>query len=241
MLTVAIRAVILYLVSILAMRLMGKRQVGQLQPYEFVMALLIADLAASPMENVETPLLYGIMPILALVCLHALLTMLDVRFPFMRRLLCASPSVIIRKGVIQHREMKRLNYTLSDLTEEVRSQGFLNLAHVETAILETSGKLSVFPKCAYDALTKKDVRMYADEELIPLTLILDGKVQKDHLALIGRTENWLENCLQKAGLDGVHHVFFAALDSEGKLFIQPMGDGEMSMHLPVINKREAKW
>ena len=214
MLTVCIRAVILYLVSALAMRLMGKRQLGQLQPYEFVMALLIADLAASPMENVETPLLYGIGPILALVCLHALLTVLDVKCPRVRKWLCAAPSVVIRDGVIQRDEMKRLNYTLSDLCEEVRAGGVLDVNCVQTAILETSGKLSVFPKAMEEGVRRRDVHIQAQEEMIPLSLVMDGRMQREHLKVIGRDEKWLQTLLADVSLTP-EGVFYASLDRDG--------------------------
>ena len=159
MLTIFARTVILYFVSVVAMRLMGKRQVGQLQPYEFVLAIMIADLATAPMENVGTPLGYGLVPILALVFLHGTGTMLSMKLPGFRRILSGAPSVIMRRGVICYHEMKRMNYTMTDLLEELRAQGYLNVSQVCTAVLETSGKLSVFPFANQRPLTPEDMNL----------------------------------------------------------------------------------
>ena len=152
---------------------MGKRQVGQLQPYEFVLALMIAELAAAPMEDIGTPLLYGIVPILGMMFLHGLAALLSAKSMLFRRALSGGPSVIIRKGVIQYHEMKRLCYTVSDLLEELRAQGCLNIADVCTAILETNGRLSVFPYGNKRPVTPEDLKIQAGYEGIPMTLVVD--------------------------------------------------------------------
>lgn len=241
MLTVSIRAVILYLISIIAMRLMGKRQVGQLQPYEFVLAIMIADLAASPMENVGTPLLYGIVPILTLLFLHALFTLLNVNSISVRRALCGGPSVMIRRGVLQYDEMRRMNYSLSDLLEEMRSQGYLNIAQVDTAILETGGKLSVFPRAPYAPLTPEDIHLRTQREGVPLTLILDGRIQEGHLALCGKDVVWLMEQLQKAGVQHEEAVLLASLDTRGKLYVQLKNDAENAMLFQALDAKEVSW
>lgn len=220
MLTVFFRTLILYSVSVLAIRLMGKRQIGQLQPYEFVLALMIADLAASPMENVGTPLLYGVVPILTMLFLYGVFTLLSVKWMPLRRALCGGPSVVIRDGAIQYEEMRRLCYTVTDLTEELREQGFLNVADVRTAILETSGQLSVFPRAKKRPVTPEDLRLKPEEETIPMTLAVDGKVQQEHLQTCGLDEKWLRERIAPLGFSSVSEVLLASLDGRGRLFVQ---------------------
>ena len=241
MLTVFVRTLILYVVSVLAVRLMGKRQVGQLQPYEFVLALMIAELAASPMESVGTPLLYGIVPILGLLLLHGLGTLLSVKSTAVRRLLSGGPSVMIRRGVIQYDEMRRMCYTTTDLLEELRAQGYLNVADVCTAILETSGKLSVFPHANKRPATPEDLRLQVDYEGIPMTLVVDGRVQRDHLKKCGLTESWLLDRLRPIGYGDMSQVLLASLDTQGKLFVQGKGeDGKMHL-LQALDQKAVGW
>lgn len=220
MLTVFARTAILYAVSVLAMRLMGKRQVGQLQPYELVLALMIAELAAAPMETVDTPLAYGIVPIGALVFFYGLATLLSVRFPAVHRFLSGGPSVVIRKGVIQYGEMRRICYTVSDLMEELRGQGYLNVADVATAVLETSGKLSVAPHAGKRPATPEDLGLTVEDEEIPMTLVVDGAVQREHLQALGLNEAWLQKRLTPLGLGKTRDVLIASMDAGGKLFVQ---------------------
>ncbi len=146
MLTVFARAVILFAAAVIAMRLMGKRQVGQLQPFELVVVIMIAELAATPMGSVGVPLLYGILPMLALVICHGLLTFFSMKSERLRVWLCGRPTVLIRNGVICERQLRKTSFTLNDLMEELRMGGIQDPAEVATAVLETSGTVSVFPK-----------------------------------------------------------------------------------------------
>lgn len=239
MLTVFIRTILLYLLSTLAVRLMGKRQIGQLQPYEFVLALMIAELAAAPMEGVGTPLLYGIIPILGLLVLHGLGTLLSMKSVKARKLLSGSPSVIIRNGVIQYAEMKRMCYTVSDLLEEIRGQGYLNIADVGTAIMETSGKLSVFSRGNKRPVSMEDMHLPASYEGIPMTLAVDGKIQREHLKKCGLDENWLLKQLGKLGYHGIEEVLLASLDTKGKMYVQGK---EENVHLiQALDEKQVVW
>ena len=241
MLTIFTRTLILYALSVLAIRLMGKRQVGQLQPYEFVLALMIAELAAAPMEDIGTPLLYGIIPILGMMILHALAALLSAKSVFFRRMLSGGPSVIIRKGAIQYTEMKRLGYTISDLLEELRAQGYLNAADVYTAILETNGKLSVFPYGNKRPATPEDLQLSVVNEDIPMTLIVDGKIQTEHLRFCGLEETWLKQQLQAAGITDVKGIVLASLDHQGKLFIQEKAENALPLQVQALDEKAVKW
>ncbi len=241
MLTVFARTVILYFVSVIAMRLMGKRQVGQLQPYEFVLAIMIADLATAPMEGVGTPLGYGLVPILALVFLHGLGTLLSMKLPLFRRVLSGAPSVIMRNGAICYGEMKRMNYTMTDLLEELRAQGFLNIAQVCTAVLETSGKLSVFPYANQRPLTPQDMNLCVPCEGIPMTLIVDGRVQPTHLKKCGLDENWLKKQLKPLGITDFTTVALCSLDTAGMLFAQEANNEKTAHRVEALDAKKAVW
>jgi len=241
MLTVFTRTLILYALSVLAIRLMGKRQVGQLQPYEFVLALMIAELAAAPMEDIGTPLLYGIVPILGMMILHGLAALLSAKSMFFRRMLSGGPSVIIRKGVIQYHEMKRLCYTISDLLEELRSQGYLNIADIHTAIMETNGKLSIFPYAQKRPATPEDLHLSPPEEGIPMTLVVDGRIQKDHLQRCGLDDAWLKKQLKRAGTPDEKDILLASLDTQGKLFIQQKAENSPPSQIQALDAKAVKW
>ncbi len=241
MLTVSVRTVILYAVSILAMRLMGKRQVGQLQPYEFVLIMLIADLASAPMEYMGTPLVYGLVPIVTLVLVQGVVAILNMKFTWARRMLCGGPSVIIRHGTIQYEEMKRMCYSLSDLMEELRAKGFLNVSQIEAAILETNGTLSVFTQSQHRPLTPKDMNIPTEYEGICMTLVMDGKVQEGHLQFCGVDQNWLIKQISPLGYQNPQDVLLASLDTEGKLFVQGKEKEAQPHLLDALSPEEVHW
>lgn len=241
MLTVFTRTIILYIVSVLAIRLMGKRQVGQLQPYEFVLALMIAELAAAPMEDIGTPLLYGIVPILGMMILHGLAAILSARFTPVRKLLSGAPSVVIRNGAIQYHEMQRLCYTTSDLLEELRSQGYLNIADVYTAILETNGKLSVFPRCSKRPATTEEMNLSIPDEGIPMTLVVDGKIQQEHLKKCGLNEAWLRKQMHAIGIADEKTILLASLDTQGKCFLQEKNANRPPLQWQALDAKAVKW
>lgn len=241
MLTIFARTAILYVVSVVAMRMMGKRQVGQLQPYEFVLAMMIADLATSPMESAGAPLGYGLVPIIALVFLHGVGTILSMRWPGFRLAVSGGPSVVMRRGAICYSEMKRVNYTMSDLLEGLRAQGYLNIADVCTAVLETSGKLSVFPFSAQRPVTPADMKLSVPFEGIPMTLILDGQLQKDNLARCGQNEKWLQKKLAPLELWPAERVALCSLDTAGTLFAQGRKKGDAAHRVEALPPEQAVW
>lgn len=226
MMTIFFRVVILYTVSVIAMRLMGKRQVGQLQPYELVLALMVAEIAAAPMENVATPMLHGLVPILGLLVLHGLCTALALKSRAIRRMMDGVPGVVIRDGVVDGRQMKKMAYTVADLMEELRGQGYEDISRIHTAMLETNGKLSVFPKSAYAPVTCDDLKIKQPPLKMPFLLIADGKVQQKHLQESGYDEAWLMQQLNRVRIHSVKQVLLASLNGQGELFIQAQGRPE---------------
>lgn len=235
-----IRASILFVAAVLAVRVMGKREVGQLQPFELVIAIMIADLATTPMEDVGIPLVYGIVPLIALVLLHSLITFLSLKSQKVRTLISGAPVVVMKDGVVLEKELKRMCFSLSDLLEELRMQGFLNPAEVGTAIMETGGKVSVFPKALYRPVTPNDMALDTSREGIPLTLILDGRLQSHNMQLGGLTENWLLKRIQIAGTNTFKEVFFCSVDTSGKMMVQAKNKTEAHF-CQALNDDEIRW
>ena len=155
MTTAFIRTIILYLLLITGIRLMGKRQVGELEPTELVLAMLLSDLAAVPMQDFGLPLLYGVVPIVTLLCITMLLSMTAMRSPRLRELLCGKPSIVVKDGKLRQREMKKVRITVDELIEELRLKGVPDISSVKYAILETSGEVSVLLRDAEQPATPR--------------------------------------------------------------------------------------
>lgn len=215
-----IRTLILFLVVVVGLRLMGKRQIGQLQPYELVIVIMLSALAAIPMENTGIPLVSGLFPIFTLLLAQVTLSYISLKSERARGIICGTPSVLIENGKIVEKELSRLRYNINDLLEQLRSKNIPNVSDVEFAILETSGQLSVIPKSQKRPLVPADMNLPTTYEGLPLTLIIDGYVFRQNLSKVNLNMEWLELELQKFGVKNVNDVLFASLDTEGKLFYQ---------------------
>ena len=240
MLTVCARSLLLVAFAVLAVRLMGKRQVGQLQPFELVIAIMIADLAASPMESPDTPLWRGIVPTLTLVILHQLFTLLSLKSQRMRAFFSGTPTVVIRRGRIDHKALTKLCFNLNDLMEELRTGGVLSPSEVGTAIMETSGKLSVFPHAQKRPLTPEDMGLETGYEGIPLTLVMDGRLEKSNLAVGGITEGWVAQRLEALGFDAFRSVLLCYLDTDGMMTAYPY-DGAPPARAQALPPEKVGW
>ena len=202
---------------------MGKRQIGQLQPSELVVALIIADLAAVPMSEVGIPLINGIIPIITLFIMEELLSYLSLKSERARGLISGKPSILIERGIIMEKELQQLRYNLNDLLEQLRLKNFSNVEDVNYAILETSGQLSVIPKEEKKPVTLKDMNIKTQIQHLPVTVIIDGRIISDNLYKIGLSNNWLANELKKNKIKSARDVFFAYLNPEKKLIYQLKG------------------
>jgi uncharacterized membrane protein YcaP (DUF421 family) len=171
-----VRTLILYIIVIVVMRMMGKRQIGQLQPFELVVAIMISELAAVPMQDTRIPLINGIVPILTLLLAQIALSFISLKSTKARALICGKPSILINNGRINESVLRNEMYTLNDLLEQLRSKDVANIADVEFAILETNGQLSVIPKSQKRPVTPKDLNIPTNYEGLPLDLIIDGDV-----------------------------------------------------------------
>ena len=224
MIAILIRSVLLVCFAILAMRLMGKRQIGQLQPFELVIAIMIADLASTPMASLDTPLWHGVLPLFITVALHQLFTFLSLKSQWLRAFFSGRPTVVIHDGMIDHKALEKLCFNLNDLLEELRTGGILTPTEVGTAIMETSGKISVFPKSQHRTITPKDMGFETGYEGIPLTLVMDGKLQKSNMPLCGKDEAWLMKHLKRLGFERMQDVLLCYLDTDGRMTAHAYGD-----------------
>ncbi len=220
MLLIIIRTLILYIAVVIIMRIMGKQEIGQLQPFELVVALMIADLAAIPMQNTGIPLLSGIIPIIILMVAQVALSYISMKSMKARDVICGTPSVVVANGKLVESELRYLRYNVNDLLEQLRSKNYPNLADVEYAILETNGQLSVIPKSQKRALQPEDLQINTRYEGMPLSLIIDGQLNEQNLSRVNLTREWLRTELLKFGINDFKKVFFACLDTAGKLFYQ---------------------
>ena len=225
MLIVLVRTLILYALVVVAMRFMGKRQIGQLQPFELVVMLMLSELAAIPMENPGIPLINGITPILTLMVSQIVLSFISLKNERARAIICGTPSVLIENGKIVEPELQRLRYNLSDLMEQLRAKNIPNVADVEFAILETSGQLSVVPKSQKRPIIPEDLQLNTKYEGIPYTVIMDGHIIHKNLTKMNLDIHWLLEQLKSQGIPRPEDVLFASLDSEGKLYYQKKNFG----------------
>lgn len=220
MMIVFVRTIILYIFVTLAMRLMGKRQIGELQPFELVVALMLSELATFPMQDTAIPLIHGIIPILTLMFLEILISFLTLKIEFLRKVFCGTPDILIKHGKVSEEELRRQRFNLNDLIEELRMSGYLDISDIEYAILETSGKLSIIPKAEKSPVTKEDLNLRPQATKLPVSIILDGVLNKKNLAITGHDLNWLMENLRSKGINDIKDVFIAMIDSKGNLFIQ---------------------
>ena len=189
------RTILLYLVLILVIRLMGKRQVGQMEPSEFVVTMLVANLASIPMQDSGIPLFSGLVPILTVLGIELVLATLSLRSIFLRKLLCGKPVILIENGNILQNNLRKTRITLDELTGHLRQKDVLDLKAVQYAILETNGELSVFPYPKERPASAKEAGIQAQKQYLPLTIISDGKLIEDNLTIAKKTHTWLEKVL----------------------------------------------
>lgn len=221
MLILPVRTIILYLLVVLIIRIMGKHQIGQLQPFELVITIMISELAAVPMQDTDIPLLHGIIPILTLLFIQISLSLLSLKSDKARKIICGGPSILIEKGKINQKELARLRYNISDLLEQLRLKDLPNIADAEYAILETSGKLSIIPKSQKRPVNPIDLKLDTPYEGLPTTLIVEGVLKEKNLSKLNLTQDWLRSELSKNGLHSWEEVFLAIIDSTGSLYLQP--------------------
>ena len=224
-----IRTIIMYLIVIFVMRLMGKRQIGQLQPYEFVIALMISDLAALPMQDSAIPLWSGIVPILSLLLLQLSISYGVLKLKTVRGFFCGKPCVMIKNGVVIEKNLRNQMYTLDDLLEALRLKGYPDVQTVQLAILENNGDLSVLPVSASQNVTRGDLDIKAPSDIVTDIIIGGARdlafcfYYKDNMELLNIDKKMLREELGKNGVRSAKDVFYCYVNGAGQFVVQKKG------------------
>ncbi len=214
-----IRTIILYIIVLIVMRLMGKREIGQLQPFELAISIMIADLATIPMAEPGIPISNGIIPILGLLVMHLTISLLNLKSVKIRELVCGKPSILIYRGRIDEQKMKKERFTINELEERLRGNNISNIGDVEYAILETSGQITVIQKPNKRNTIPEDFGIMPDYEGISYDLVVDGKIMKDNLDKLGKDYNWLVKQVEKFNIMP-EEALLATIDGKGNFFCQ---------------------
>ena len=218
MITAFFRTAILYLLLIVGLRLTGKRQIGELEPIELVLTMLLSDLASVPMQDFGIPLVNGVIPIVTLLAMSMLLSCVSLRNVRFRTLICGKPAIIIRNGKLQQDAMRHNRLTLDELFEELRTQGVTDIGDVKYAILETGGQLSVLLRTVAQPATPYQLGLtYEDDVFLPTVIINDGRLLRGNLRQTGHDEAWLQAQLSENGVDAPSQVFLLSIDERGKI------------------------
>lgn len=219
MLITFLRTILLYIIVLIVMRLMGKREIGQLQPFELAISIMIADLASTPMADTGIPITNGIIPILALLVMHLLISMINMKSIKARSILCGKPSILIYRGKINEKVLKQERFTVNELEERLRDNNIINIGDVEYAILETSGQITVIEKPEKRNVTLGDLKINAEYEGIPYDLVVDGKVMYENLKILNKDYNWLKKQVSKFGIEP-KQALIVTIDGKGEIFCQ---------------------
>ena len=225
MITALLRTLILYLLIMAGLRVMGKRQIGELEPSELVLTMMLSDLATVPMQDFGIPLLSGVVPIFTLLSLSMLLSQLCLHNLKFQAIACGTPTILIQNGELQQQAMRKNRFTLDELLEELRGQGISEISAVQYAILENSGQLSVFPWPQEQPPTAKQLGLDLKEAMpLPTVLINDGRTLTRNLAKCGKTEQWLDECIHSRGFDSAAQIFLLTFSAPDTVFCIPKED-----------------
>ena len=221
-----VRAIIIYIIVLAVMRLMGKREIGQLQPFELVISIMIADLASIPMTDTGVPIFNGIVPILGLLAMHLIITVLNIKSVNFRKITCGKPTILIYRGKIDEEALKKERFTVNELQERLRVKDVFNLGDVEYAILETNGEISVIQKPNKRNAIPEDFNIMPEYEGLPYDLVVDGKIMYENLQKIGKDEKWLFKQISKFKLIP-EKTLIATMDGKGNFFCQAKEKGKL--------------
>ena len=219
MLITFFRSIVLYIIVLIVMRLMGKREIGQLQPFELAISIMIADLASIPMTDTGVPIFNGIIPILGLLIMHLIISVINLKSSKAREIICGKPSILIYRGKINEKNLKKERFTINELEERLRGNNVINLGDVEYAILETSGQVTVILKAESRSTIPEDFNITPEYEGIPYDLVIDGKVMAKNLEAIGKNYNWLKKQVEKFEIKP-EEALVVTIDGKGQIFCQ---------------------
>lgn len=219
MLLTFFRTIFLYIIVLIVMRFMGKREIGQLQPFELAISIMIADLATIPMAETGIPITNGIIPILGLLVMHLLISLINLKSIRAREIICGKPSILIYRGKIQEKNLKKERFTINELEEKLRGMNVFDVGDVEYAILETSGQISVIQKPTKRTTIPEDFGIEPPYEGISYDLVVDGKIMKENLQKLNKDYSWL---VKQVGAYDIlpEEALLVTIDGKGNFFCQ---------------------
>ena len=216
------RTAIVFIALLIVMRLMGKRQIGEMQPYELVITLIISELACIPMSDPSIPLLYGVVSIVTVFLLHQAVCVIDLRFRKAKAILSGTPSIVLNKNGVDDTELKKNNLDVSDLIESLRSQGYFSLDCVDYALYEAEGVFSALPKAGYEKT----------QTSLPLVLIDEGKWDMQNIQRTQKDKSYYLEFLKKNGFPNLSKILVMTVDGNGKVYLQQKGEKYKVFQLP---------
>lgn len=220
MIIIFIRCLLLYTFVLITLRIMGKGELSQLQPYEFVVVLMMAENAALPMEDTGIPLINGFVAVGTLLLTQLVVSNIILKSNKARALICGKPNIIINKGILDEKELKRLRISINDILEQLRIKDYPSILDVEYAILETNGDISIIPKENKRSVTLEDLNVDYEGKSLPIALIIDKKINYGNLKIVNLDIYWLKDQLKSKGFNDINEVLFAFLDENKNLYIQ---------------------
>lgn len=218
--TLIVRSLILYILILFLIRIMGKRQIGEMQPFEFVITLIIADLATIPMAETALPLIQGVIPLLTLVCIHYLICLLSRKSVRFRRLFSGKPVILLDSNGIIYDNMRKVNMNFNDLLEGLHSAGYFNLEELLYVILQTNGQMTVVNRAPYSPLTAHDLELKKDEATLPMIIVSKGKIMNENMKLAQIDEQFLLDNIKKVGISSLKDILILTFDNCGKIYVQ---------------------
>lgn len=220
MINIIIKTAIIYIVILLAMRLMGQKLSGQLQPYELVITLIIAEVAATPMNSPGTPLLFGLVPALTLIVLYAIISFISLKSKRVRALVSGTPSILIHNGQIKYPELKKIGYNMNDLLEQLRISGITDISSIHYAVLETNGQLSVIPFSKYAPVTPMDLKITPSDPSFFSAIVLDSTMDTSSIERLGVDKEKLRKLLTSLGYENLKKLLVVMVSDTGDIFLQ---------------------
>lgn len=219
--TLICRSLILYILILFLIRIMGKRQIGEMQPFELAITLIIADLATIPMAETALPLIQGIIPLITLVCIHYLICLLSRKSVTFRRLFSGKPVILLDPDGINYENLQKVNMNFNDLLEGLHTAGYFNLEELLYVILQTNGTLTVVNRAPFSPLTANDLQIPKDNATLPMIIISKGKIMNENLKLAKIDEKFLTENINKVGIKTIKDVLILTLNNDGKIYVQP--------------------
>lgn len=219
--TLICRSLILYVLILFLIRIMGKRQLGEMQPFELVITLIIADLATIPMAETALPLIQGIIPLITLVCIHYLICLLSRKSVRFRRLFSGKPVILLDPDGINYENMRKVNMNFNDLLEGVHSAGYFNLEELLYVILQTNGTMTIINRAPFSPLTANDMNIPKDNATLPMIIVSKGKIMNENMQLAKINENFIIKQIKKVGIKSIKDIMILTMNNNGKIYVQP--------------------